>query len=330
MILACWPAQAIWPPDEVYDTTTDLPEAVRMAVPAQLTYLSGERVEDMIYLLFEDEHDTRFVYVFMKDDGDYRLVCASAPLPMIGDSKFGVSAEGPTALSIGNYQRDFIFRRNDNNQVWELCCMMGGGVILITSDFVYGNVDIEDGNRLSREQYLHGSFLFERDLTKVDVSGLPRSLAEAFALVDTDGYAMVKSDKPTDRLHLRTGPSTDAASIGRYYSGTPVQILENQGEWAKVSVCGTQGYMMTIFLAFERDMLNVERWFLDKVLIGIEDDGFAGVNVYAMPDNSSAIVGVITGTPHIIATVGENWYHILCNDGLTGYVEARHFWDGNG
>ena len=331
LILACWPAQAIWPPEEVYSTAADLPEVVRAAIPTQLTYLSGERVEDMIYILFEDEYDTRFVFVFMKDDKEYRLACTSAPLPMIGDSKFSVGAEGPSTLNIQNNQRGFIFRRNGHNQIWELCCMIGGGVSLITSDFVYGNVDSE-----SREQYLHGSFLFERDLSKVDVSGLPQSLVEVFALVDTDGYAMVKSDKPTDRLHLRTAPSTDAASMGRYYSGTPVQILKDQGEWAKVSVAGIQGYMMKKFLAFGQDMLSVERWLKTANKEIIEEDLKKGINVYAHPDTHSAIVGMLEphnagfGYPFIIATVGEDWYHILCDDGLSGYVEARYYWDGNG
>ncbi|MCL1964793.1 MAG: SH3 domain-containing protein [Firmicutes bacterium] len=151
-------------------------------------------------------------------------------------------------------------------------------------------------------------------------------------MIDTDGWAFVKSDKPTDRLHLRTAPSTDAVSIGRYYSGTPVQVLEDQGEWAKVSIAGIQGYMMKKFLAFGQDMLNVERWFPGKHLT--EKAAEKGINVYASPDTASAIIGILRGgdglAEYILATVGDGWYHVLRGDGLSGYVEAGHFWDGNG
>jgi len=84
-------------------------------------------------------------------------------------------------------------------------------------------------------------------------------------------------------------------------------------------------------------MLSVEVRFLSRIGKDlIEEDAKRGVNIYAKPDTASAIVGVLwennpdVNQLHIIATVGDNWYHILCNDGTSGYVEAHHFWDGNG
>ena len=330
-ILAHWPAQAWFVPDEVYSSTADLPEAVRAAIPEHLVLLDGTRVEDTICLLFEAEHDIRFGYVFERTDGGYRLACTSAPLPMIGDSKPWISCGG-YELSVYYDNAYFLFHRSDDRKTWNLACIQYEDVVSITNDWVSGATG---ENESFKQFYLHGSYLFERDLSKADIAALPRTLAGAFALVDTNGYAMVKSDKPTDRLHLRTAPSTGAASIGRYYSGTPVQILEDRGEWAKVSVCGVQGYMMTAFLAFGQDMLHVEQWFPSRMGKNlIPEEAEQGVNVYARPDTKSAIVGVLRESnawpQHILATVGDNWYHILSDDGLSGFVETRYFWDGNG
>ena len=82
-------------------------------------------------------------------------------------------------------------------------------------------------------------------------------------------------------------------------------------------------------------MLNVDRWFpsgLNRELI--EEDTKRGVNVYAKPNTNATVVGVLresnSWTQLILATVGDDWYHILCDDGLSEYVEAHHFWDGNG
>ena len=37
---------------------------------------------------------------------------------------------------------------------------------------------------------------------------------------------VVVNDVPTNRLHLRTLPSTDADSLGKYYTGVEVEVLD--------------------------------------------------------------------------------------------------------
>lgn len=67
--------------------------------------------------------------------------------------------------------------------------------------------------------------------------------------VDTgDGkrYAVVINPNPRDRLNLRASPGGDM--IGRYFSGTQVELLEESGEWFKVAVDGKTGYMKGEFL----------------------------------------------------------------------------------
>ena len=66
------------------------------------------------------------------------------------------------------------------------------------------------------------------DITRIDWSTLPRTLEEAVSRLDRSDWATVSNPNPADRLHLRAEPSRDAASLGKYYNGTPVQVLEQQ------------------------------------------------------------------------------------------------------
>jgi uncharacterized protein YgiM (DUF1202 family) len=59
---------------------------------------------------------------------------------------------------------------------------------------------------------------------------------------------------PGSRLNMRTAPGTDAPSLGRFSSGTPVEIVADAGGgWSEVSIGGGRhcvcGYMKTEFLA---------------------------------------------------------------------------------
>ena len=95
-------------------------------------------------------------------------------------------------------------------------------------------------------------------LTAVDWDALPKSLAEAMDTLNQSGWARVISDDPNNRLHLRTAPDKNAASLGKYYRGTPVRVLGKSGDWTEVDVFGVHGYMMTKWLAFGTDMNDVE------------------------------------------------------------------------
>ena len=71
------------------------------------------------------------------------------------------------------------------------------------------------------------------------------------ALVETNAVvqsrAWVYNPDSADRLNLRQHPSIDAASLGKYYNGVPVDVLElAQNGWVKVRICeAATGYMQT-------------------------------------------------------------------------------------
>lgn len=61
-------------------------------------------------------------------------------------------------------------------------------------------------------------------------------------------YGMVISSDTRDRLHLRNQPSKAGKSLGKFFSGTHVEILGEEGGWYKVRVGFDEGYMMKEFV----------------------------------------------------------------------------------
>jgi hypothetical protein len=61
-------------------------------------------------------------------------------------------------------------------------------------------------------------------------------------------YGVVISGDTRDRLHLRNRPSKAGESLGKFFSGTQVDILGEEGNWYKVRVGFDEGYMMKEFV----------------------------------------------------------------------------------
>ena len=73
---------------------------------------------------------------------------------------------------------------------------------------------------------------------------------------DSIQCAVVTSPDIQDRLNLRSSVSETSASLGRYFVGTQVEVLESNVTnassrdqmWHKVRVSGKTGFMKAIFL----------------------------------------------------------------------------------
>ena len=82
------------------------------------------------------------------------------------------------------------------------------------------------------------------------------------SLADIGEYARVSNPNPADRLHLRNGPGSSYASLGKYYNGTVCEILKGtaadkwvkvlgtvaDNTWFYVQVGSQIGYMMSKYL----------------------------------------------------------------------------------
>lgn len=102
------------------------------------------------------------------------------------------------------------------------------------------------------------------------------------------------------RLNLRTQPSKSSQSLGRYYTGVRVQVMEDLGEWSRVRIATgfadeyVEGYMMNSYLV-DADWLGMCQL------------------PYVVYQGQAAYVMGYTGSQ----------YHILYADGRTGYMPSN-------
>lgn len=61
-------------------------------------------------------------------------------------------------------------------------------------------------------------------------------------------YGIVITDDFRDRLNLRSEPSRQSASLGKYFGGTQLEILEENGDWYRVLISGQEGWVMKQFV----------------------------------------------------------------------------------
>lgn len=302
-----------------YGTLEELPADVRAALPADERLLQGALDQNTVLLLTASADGTSRIWIFDKVGETYALNCQSRPMPKIGETvpmtemfkgdSFGLTYAPGTTLG------PWVSKQRDG--VWRITHFDVPNSVLVNGLWMYG----------FQEHWRLPGDLSAFELRNFDWTRIPQNKEELLALVNTDGFAMVKSDKATDRLNLRGEPSRDAVSYGKYYSGTPVRVLETKGDWCKVTVGGATGYMQRQYLAFGLDMVDVPCYFPQKTTYPAEF--VLGIPMYERPNVTSANT-VMPGDFNIIAAVGDDWYHVLCEDGTSGYVEVRHFWDGNG
>lgn len=320
-----------WAPEGFAETWEDLPAGVRELLPAGDTYISGIYNAQTYYVLMEDA-TARTIYVLQPyGDGRFYLDVKSIPLPVTDGGGASVGSTGSDYLYLF-YDGEgctFNFSRQHDGR-WILQSIQAGSEFEISP--IFGIVRYADPDGI----HCLPGVMPDTNLATFDPEAMPQTIDEAMAMIDTTGYAMVKSEVPTDRLHLRASPSKSGASLGRYYSGTPVRVHSVEGEWAKVDVCGVEGYMMAAFLAFGQDMLSVIRYFPGLSLQ--EQYASEGVSLYLRPEEKDGLyVGTVGGagslhgtSMYILANAGDDWFHVVCGNGLTGYIQSKYLWAGNG
>lgn len=169
------------------------------------------------------------------------------------------------------------------------------------------------------------------DLRMMDLSAIPTSGAEAAKQVNREGWAVVNNPNPEDRLHLRTLPSKDAKTRGKFYNGTAVRILEQRGEWSKVLVGqDLMGWMMTRYLAVEEAGDSVACAWLSLVSVDLSKP----TPVYAEPNKKTPpqeeiLMDECSGW-EVIGVYGDDWYLVLLDSGYVGYVPHELLKEGNG
>lgn len=134
-----------------------------------------------------------------------------------------------------------------------------------------------------------------------------------------DNMAVVNNPKPTERLHLREKPSYSSESLGRYYNGVRVEVLDKDDEWTHVLIGELEGYMRTEYLDFKSPWPQS-----GMPVMEIYNPGpLANMKLRLEPDMNAAYDGVYkNGTKVIMMGFTAEWAHVIC-DGKMGFMRTE-------
>ena len=194
----------------------------------------------------------------------------------------------------------------------------------------FGDRTVWDASEVPAQTILYGDHPWD-DITQMDWTRLPHSLDEASAQMDSGSYAMVVNPKPGDRLHLRERADKGSRSRGKYYTGTPVGVSAQDGDWTLV-VFGdwkswARGYMMKSYLTFGQagsalrlDLSAMPQLSGRDEMLKVYTEPQTGDYAYHRGD-----------TWKVIGIIGDEWYHVwFPATGEYGFVRQSDVWEGNG
>lgn len=155
------------------------------------------------------------------------------------------------------------------------------------------------------------------------ISVLVMCSSAAFATSDVVlEYATVNNPNAKDRLNLRTEKREGATSLGRYYNGVVVEVLEYfTNDWVRVRIGGNgqyaYGYMMAKYLAFGTAGNNV------KSAIPVYETTGVSLHLKASQSaTSDTVLAIAEGVKVELLGFSDNWWHVRV-DSDTGYVPAN-------
>lgn len=299
------------------------------AIPVDGRIIDSDLQQRALLLLTEDERGERRLRIVTEGADGYDVATTHA-LPEgtyldifhAGDGEvqfeWSVERQGET-----QYRSACYTRLSDGR--WCLSWVQGSGASGVDYSAVYCGVR-EEWSYGSMEGVCFGTFP-NGDLMHADLNSLPVSHEELTACLDRSGWAVVCNPNPADRLHLRAKPERGAKSLGKFYNGTPVQVLRQRGDWCEVAIgldgCLT-GWMMKQYLVFGEEMDDVKDAF---VQVSFREE-YANAPVYTSQEMTAE--HVLTGEYWVVGVVGDALYILLTANGGTGYAPQSWFWEGNG
>ncbi len=144
------------------------------------------------------------------------------------------------------------------------------------------------------------------------------SLSEGLALQAYD-VAYVSNPDPTDRLNLRAAPRQDSVSLGKYYSGTEVTVLDApQAGWVHVRIAPMEGYVDANFLVTDARLATDAR-----PVLTVKNSSGTGANVRSEPSmDSDVLCTALNGASiTVLAVRDDDWLHVITS-GVAGFVRA--------
>lgn len=314
-----------WGAEGYYDGAEAMPPALANLVQNTGVMIDNCYNGNTVYVTFACKKDHVQLAIYRLVDDQWQWIAGT---PVVAGISFGSTSKNEVMVFTG----DAIYGYAETlHNGWVLCWIQGNMNVNFNFQGLWYD-STENGTYV--EHRIYGDHPFLR-LDDLDTAALPLTLEDCFAMIDSQNWGVVSNPVPTDRLHLRTKPSKDANSLGKYYNGTPVKIISQSGDWAKVSVGSTNGYMLKQYIATYPAMNQIEPRFSDYTLTEEANESNKAI-VYTQPSTSSQWVTTLGKAStlslyyHIVGVVGDDWFHIMWNTGDEGYVQSKYFCPGNG
>lgn len=290
-------------------------------LPVSGNILQNHLQSEVLLLLTEDETGKRLIEITQDENGVY-AIRRSPVLP--SDIWLDTFHAGESDLLLDWNQQDHQagFRRAFNGQ-WRLSWLTCYG----ESEDLNCSFGLNTCTLMDTDTMKVGTLPF--DPFADELTALPSTLEELNARLDRTDLAVVCNPDPNDRLHLRTKPSREADSLGKFWNGTPVQVLGERDGWCQVAI-GTDGrltgWMLKKYLVTGEKMDQVTPCFSQQILR--EDEAETKTPIYT--DLTLTEQYCTHSGWHLMGVVNDRLYVVVTDEGETGYAPMEWFFDGNG
>ena len=295
-------------------------EAAAALMPGN-RFIRGMLKNDSLHFLMEKPDGAR-VYVICEYAGSRQVnLIESSPLP------------AGTVLGYENFSDSL--RMDGRCVAIRLISQNTAGIESIYDDadgfLFFGDRTVWDDESVPAQILLYGDHPWD-DITQIDWEHLPHTLEEASLLMDSEPYAMVANPNPADRLHLRERSEKSSLSLGKYYNGTPVSVLNRDGDWLLSRIGeatgGQRGYMKKEYLVLGQAGQPLRLDTSDMPQLSTQE---AFLKVYTAPQSSLYDYLPSSSMMKVIGIIGSDWYHVWFPEtGEYGFVRQSDLWEGNG
>ena len=291
-------------------------------IPVSGSILQSSIQPHALLLLMEDEAGVRRLTEITRNANGVYALRQTPPLPKgVWMDSFHAGMEG-LLLEWDQQHHQVNFQRTFDGE-WKLIWLTCYG----EKETLNCSFGLNTGTLMDTDTLRIGVLPF--DLFADDLTTLPCTSEELTAQLDRTGLAVVCNPDPNDRLHLRTKPSREADSLGKFWNGTPVRVLNERDGWCQVEI-GTDGrltgWMLKKYLVTGEKMDQVTPRFSQQTLR--DDKAETETPIYT--DLSLKERYCTHSGWALMGVADDRLYVVVTDEGETGYAPMEWFFDGNG
>ncbi len=291
-------------------------------IPVSGSILQSSIQPHALLLLMEDEAGVRRLTEITRNENGVYALRQTPPLPKgVWMDSFHAGME-ELLLEWDQQHHQVNFQRTFDGE-WKLIWLTCYG----EKETLNCSFGLNTGTLMDTDTLRIGVLPF--DLFADDLTTLPCTSEELTAQLDRTGLAVVCNPDPNDRLHLRTKPSREADSLGKFWNGTPVRVLNERDGWCQVEI-GTDGrligWMMKKYLVTGSRMDQVTPCFSQQTLR--DDKAETETPIYT--DLSLKERYCTHSGWELMGVADDRLYVVVTDEGETGYAPMEWFFDGNG